>query len=130
MINEVSAGAPASEAPALGKESAGARRFGSVIHLRPERAEEYLRLHGAVWPEVLATIEACNIRNYSIYLHGDLLFSYFEYVGSDYATDMARMAADPATQRWWDICMPCQRQTEDAVPGEWWTPIPEIFHCD
>lgn len=106
------------------------RRFGSVIGLRPERAEEYLALHRAVWPTVLAMIEACNIRNYSIYRYGDLLFSYFEYVGTDYDADMERMAADPETQRWWDVCKPCQQQTDDAGRGEWWTSIPEVFHTD
>jgi L-rhamnose mutarotase len=110
--------------------NAAVRRFGSVIGLRPERAAEYLALHRAVWPTVLALIEASNIRNYSIYRHGDLLFSYYEYVGSDYEADMERMAADPETQRWWDACKPCQLQTDDAGPGEWWTATPEIFHCD
>lgn len=106
------------------------RRYASVIGLRPEHAEEYLGLHAAVWPGVLATITACNIRNYSIYRHGDLLFSYYEYVGSDYEADMARMAEDPETQRWWDVCKPCQLQTPDVRPGEWWTAIPEVFHQD
>jgi hypothetical protein len=64
------------------------------------------------------------------YRYDDLLFSYFEYVGTDYDADMERMAADPDTQRWWDVCRPCQQQTEDAGPGEWWTSIPEIFHTD
>ncbi|MBE3073815.1 MAG: L-rhamnose mutarotase [Actinobacteria bacterium] len=105
-------------------------RFGKVIGLRAEEAEKYLELHRAVWPSVLATITACNVRNYSIYRYHDLLFSYFDYVGDDYAADMARMAADPETQRWWDVCGPCQRQTDDAVPGEWWTPIDEVFHHD
>ncbi len=106
------------------------RRVGQVIRLRPEHAEEYLRLHREVWPEVLAMITACNIRNYSIYLHGDLLFSYFEYVGADFAADAARMAADPATQRWWAVTDPCQEQVPGAAAGEWWTPLPEVFHHD
>src|SRR5882762_3879346 len=71
------------------------QRRAQVIRLRPDHAEEYLRLHAAVWPEVLDAITACNIRNYSIYLHGDLLMSYFEYVGADYEADAAKMAADP-----------------------------------
>ena len=106
------------------------QRRGQVIRLRPEHAEEYLRLHREVWPEVLAMITACNIRNYSIYLHGDLLFSYFEYVGADFAADTARMSADPTTQRWWQLTDPCQEQTADARPGEWWTELPEVFHHD
>ena len=36
------------------------------------------------------------------------LFSYFEYVGDDFAADMANMAADPTTQKWWAVCKPCQ----------------------
>jgi L-rhamnose mutarotase len=116
------------QAGAQSGAAAPLQRRAQVIRLRPECAEEYLRLHRAVWPEVLATISGCNIRNYSIYLHGDLLISYFEYVGTDYAADMARMAADPATQRWWKLTDPCQEQTPDAAPGEWWTVLPEVFH--
>ena len=43
-------------------------------------------------------IRKCNIRNYSIYLKDDVLFGYFEYHGTDYSGDMAKMAADPKTQ--------------------------------
>ena len=106
------------------------QRMGMVLGLKPEKVEEYVRLHAAVWPEVLATIHACNIRNYSIFRYGDLLFAYFEYVGDDYAADMAKMAADPKTQEWWSVCGPMQQQVPEAVPGEWWTTIPEVFHTD
>jgi len=43
------------------------QRYGSVIKLRPEKLQEYKELHAHVWPEVLAMIRACHIRNYSIY---------------------------------------------------------------
>ena len=72
--------------------------------LRSEKLQEYVRLHAAVWPDVLKMIKVCHIRNYSIYLRKladgkNYLFSYFEYVGSDFAADMAKMADDPATQQ-------------------------------
>jgi len=110
-------------------------RYGSVIGLDEAKAGEYKALHAAVWPEVLAMIRDCHIRNYSIYLRrlddGRLyLFSYFDYHGQDYAADMARMAADPATQRWWAVCMPCQRPLERRAPGEWWASMEEVFHAD
>lgn len=63
------------------------QRFGQAIHLKPEAIAAYEQLHVAVWPEVLATIHACNIRNYSIFRHGTMLFAYFEYVGEDFAAD-------------------------------------------
>ncbi|MGO1413146.1 MAG: L-rhamnose mutarotase, partial [Microbacterium gubbeenense] len=69
------------------------KRIASVIGLAAEHREEYEAYHAAVWPEVLQTISDCNIRNYSIFRYGDLLFSYFEYVGDDYDADMAKMAA-------------------------------------
>lgn len=111
-----------------GEEHAGPRRVASVIALRPEHEHAYRDLHAAVWPEVLATITRCNIVNYSIYLHDGMLFSYFEYVGDDLEADMAAMAADPATQHWWETVKPLQRQLDDAPPGEWWTPVTEVFH--
>jgi len=111
------------------------KRYGMVLGLRPEKVEEYKKLHAAVWPDVLEMIKQCNIRAYSIYLRTlddgqPYLFSYFEYLGSDFAADMARMAADPATQRWWTICKPLQKPLNDRAPDEWWSLMEEVFHLD
>lgn len=108
------------------------QRYGSVIALKGDRVEEYRRLHADVWPGVLAMISACHIRNYSIYLREpeNLLFSYFEYHGDDFEADMARMAADPETRRWWDVCIPCQIPLEPRGEGEHWAMMEEVFHHD
>ncbi len=106
------------------------RRYGQVIRLKPGVLEEYKRFHKAVWPEVLATITRCNIRNYSIFHLDGTLFAYFEYHGSDFAADMAKMAADPATQRWWKIMDPMQEPVPQRRPGEWWAVMEEVFHTD
>ena len=108
------------------------KRYGMVIGLNPEKAEEYKRLHAAVWPDVLKMIGDCHIRNYSIFLRGpeNLMFAYFEYHGADYEADMARMAGDPRTREWWKICGPCQQPLETRSAGEWWAPMAEVFHRD
>ena len=111
------------------------KRYGCVIGIREEKLDEYKKLHAAVWPEVLSMIKDSNIQNYSIYLRKlpdgkYYLFSYFEYVGSDFDADMARMAADPMTQKWWDVCMPCQEPLKDRAQGKWWADMEEVFHCD
>ena len=106
------------------------KRYGSVIGVRPEKLEEYKKLHAAVWPGVLRMIKECNIRNYSIYYRDGLLFSYFEYIGSDYDADMAKMAADPETQKWWDVCKPCQEPLDTRREGEWWAAAEAVFHTD
>lgn len=105
------------------------QRIGMVIGVKPETVEEYKRLHAAVWPEVLAMISACNIQNYSIFLKEpeNLLFSFFEYHGTDFSADMAKMAADPKTQEWWAVCMPCQAPLEMRKEGEWWAGMEEVF---
>jgi L-rhamnose mutarotase len=106
------------------------QRFGQVLGIKPEAIAQYEELHAHVWPEVLATIHACNIRNYSIFRYENLLFAYFEYIGDDFAADMARMAADPKTQEWWGVCMPLQSKLPEAGPDEWWAAIREVFHTD
>ena len=108
------------------------KRYGAVIGLNEAQKAEYIRLHAAVWPEILSMISACNIQNYSIFLREpeNLMFAYFEYHGSDYAGDMAKMAADPKTQEWWAICMPAQAPLETRKDGEWWADMREVFHHD
>ena len=106
-----------------------------VIALHSDQVEEYKLLHAAVWPGVLDMIRACNIRNYSIYLRAlddgqHYIFSYFEYVGEDFSADMAKMAADPTTQKWWACCKPCQKPIENRAPGQWWAEMDEVFHAD
>jgi L-rhamnose mutarotase len=106
------------------------KRYGSLIGIKPEVLESYKKYHLAVWPEILDMISKCNIRNYSIYLKDNLLFAYFEYQGSDFKADMAKMAADPKTQEWWTIMMPMQKPLETRRAGEWWAEMEEVFHCD
>jgi L-rhamnose mutarotase len=105
-------------------------RYGAVLGLKPEQIAEYKRIHSAVWPDVLKQIEKSNITNYSIFLKEpeNLLFSYYEYVGSDHAADMAAMAADPRTQDWWAICEPMQSPLATRKDGEWWASMEEVFH--
>jgi L-rhamnose mutarotase len=105
-------------------------RHGSVIRVKPDKLDEYRRYHARVWPEVLDMIAKCNIRNYSIYHRDGYLFSYFEYVGEDYAADMEKMAAHPRTQEWWAIMKPLQQPLETRARGEWWAEMEEVFHQD
>lgn len=106
------------------------RRIASVIGLPPENVEVYDRYHADVWPGVLDALRRHHVSNYSIYRHGDLLFSYMEYTGDDYDADMAGIAADPITQEWWSVMEPLQRPLDDRAEGEWWKALTEVFHTD
>lgn len=106
------------------------QRHAQIIHVLPEAEAGYKKYHQAVWPEVLSRITDCNIRNYSIFLRNGILFSYFEYIGSDFDADMAKMAADAKTQEWWAITNPMQKPFEDRRENEWWASMAEVFHLD
>jgi L-rhamnose mutarotase len=111
------------------------KRYGMVIGVKEGKIEEYKKLQADMGPDGLKMIREWNIHNYSIYL-GELedgrfyLFSYFEYTGDDFDSDLKKMAADPTTQKWWDVCTPCQQPIEFRGKEEWWMNMEEIFHCE
>ena len=70
------------------------------------------------------------IKNYSIFIKDNLLFSYLEYHGDNYDADIASIAQDPMTQKWWKETDPCQYPLDTAKEGEWWSPMREVFHID
>lgn len=111
------------------------QRYGAVVGVKPEKLARYKELHAAVWPAVQAMIKECRIQNYSIYLRRladgrPYLFSYFEYTGDNFPADMAKMAADETTRRWWAECLPCLELLPDRAPDEIWSPLEEVFHLD
>lgn len=106
------------------------KRFGQMIYLKPEGRAEYIRYHADAWPGVLKMISDCHIVNYSIWCKGLVLFAYFEYNGNDFESDMAKMTADPETQRWWDVVKPLMEPVENRDPGEFWANMEEIFYLE
>ncbi|XP_013402237.1 uncharacterized protein LOC106167890 isoform X1 [Lingula anatina] len=120
------------------KENTPSVRYGSVIKLPPENYQKYKELHANVWPEVLDRLSKSNIRNYVIYYSNEtsLLFSHFEYIGTNYAADMKAIADDPKTLEWWRINCPLQesftwtdsKQLYEGGTGNWWAPMQEVFH--
>ena len=55
------------------------QRIGFVIHVKPDRLDEYKRQHANVWPELLQELSRAGMRNYSLFLREDgLEFGYLE----------------------------------------------------
>lgn len=111
------------------------QRYGAVVGVKAGMVAQYQELHAVAWPAVLATIKRIHIQNYSIFLRKladgrHYLFSYFEHAGDDFDADMARIAAEPVTQRWWTECVPCLELLPDRASGEIWSPMEEVFHLD
>ncbi|MHB1034402.1 MAG: L-rhamnose mutarotase [Pirellulales bacterium] len=114
-------------------EERAPRRFGWVTGLDREKAQRYRDLHANPWPSVNKMLKECHIQNFSIYekeIEGKLyLFAYLEYTGDDFDADMAKMAADPETQRWWKETDPCQIPLPDAAAKKKiWSDATELYH--
>jgi L-rhamnose mutarotase len=91
------------------------QRTGFVLHVRPDRIDDYVAAHAAVWPEMLDALRGAGIRNYTIFRAGHSVFGYFE------ADDLAAAAAYLATQevctRWQDAMAPLlAERVPDAGP--------------
>ena len=108
------------------------QRMGFVLGLKADRVEAYKRLHAAVWPDMLDLLGRHGIRNFSIYLREpeNLIFSCFEYHGTDYAEDQRKLAAEPVAARWAAVVAECQQPLATRAEGEWWAGMEEIFHMD
>ena len=104
-------------------------RFGQFSRAE-EGLEAYKKWHANPMPGVNEMIKECGISNYTIYNVGDKLFAYFEWEGEDFDADMARMAADPNTQAWWDVVKPLMCPPKGLPAGECWANMEEIYHLD
>jgi len=106
------------------------QRMGMVIGIHHDKVHEYRQLHANCWPEIRVGLSEANVKNYSIWLHqGELLlFSYWEYHGLDFEADMARVADQEVTRRWWALCGPCQKKVSTHKKGEHWSTMEEVFY--
>lgn len=100
-------------------------RVGFVLRVKPDRIDEYVAAHRAVWPEMLAALREAGIRDYSIFRDGNRVFGTFATDDLD-ATE-AFLAAQPACARWQDAMAEyLEERVADAGPAG----LPEIFRLD
>ncbi|KAA1477097.1 rhamnose mutarotase [Dentipellis sp. KUC8613] len=114
-----------------------AKRVCQIVKLKPEAKAEYKAIHAAVWPSVLAAIERAHIVDYSIHYHPPLhlLIATFKYTGSDFEKDMAEMAKDEETRRWWKLTDAMQESFVEGATGSggdipWWKNLEEVFRFE
>lgn len=88
------------------------KRVGMVVGIKPEKIEEYKRLHADGNAGVRDLLSKYHMENFSIFLHqidGKWYeFGYYEYTGDDFDADMAKLDAEPRNKEWLKICDPMQ----------------------
>jgi L-rhamnose mutarotase len=101
------------------------QRSAFVLHVRPDRIDEYVEAHAKVWPEMLEALRTAGIRNYSIFRAGTSVFGYFE--SEDLAAAARYLAAQEVSARWQDAMAGL---LEERVPDAGPPALPEIFRLD
>ena len=71
-----------------------------LLHVRPERLEEYVDVHQRVWEEMRNALTACGWRHYSLFLRPEdgLIVGYFE--SDDTEAAMKAMETQEVNSRW------------------------------
>jgi len=107
----------------------GKKRVFRVLGIHPEYIDRYKQMHANPWSQVSQAIKRIGIRNYSIFIHGNLIFSYYE-IPEDIDQDFIaqQWVNDPVCQQWERIMQQMQIPVPDAAKGEWWSQAEEIFH--
>lgn len=105
------------------------QRICFVLHVRPEKIEEYKARHASVWPSMLQALRNAGWKNYSLFLQpGGLLIGYFET--EDLAVAQQQMQAAPVNAQWQQEMAPFFKNLGEPTPDRSMIPLTEIFHLD
>ena len=102
------------------------KRFILYSDLKPEKVDEYVTLHKNAWPEIMEVISNSNFHNYSISIRGTQLYTYYEYIGTNYEADKKKMDENPVMEKWRTFTKPCFLRDEK---GNAYKEMEEIFYC-
>jgi L-rhamnose mutarotase len=100
-------------------------RSAFVLRVRPDKLDEYVEAHRAVWPEMLDALRNAGIRNYTIFRSGNEVFGYFE--SDDLERGAVYLAAQEVCTRWQDAMADL---LQERVPDGGPPPLEEIFRLD
>jgi L-rhamnose mutarotase len=101
-----------------------------LLHLKPDRVQDYLSAHEVVWPDMLDALRTAGWHNYSLFLRPEdgLVVGYVET--DDFAAAQKRMAATEVNDRWQAGMAEYFRAPKGANPDQAMQPLAEYFHLD
>lgn len=97
-----------------------------VMHLKPDRVDDYLQAHTEVWPEMLDALRTAGWRNYSLFLRPDegMVVGYLET--DDFARATAEMSRTAINDTWQEQM--AQYFRTEAHPDSSLELLTEYFH--
>lgn len=100
-----------------------------LLKVKPDRLEEYVARHQAVWPEMLEALRQTGWHNYSLFLQPDgLLVGYLETDNFDEA--VRGMQNYPVNERWQKEMAEFFEESEAGHADKRMAPLREVFHLD
>ncbi len=111
-------------------QASHAQRIGMVIGIKSDQISAYEALHAASNPGVRDLLTKYHMHNFSIFIHQldegkYYLFGYYEYTGTDYKADMAKLSAEPRNQKWLSTTDPMQIPFSGEKS---WAMMQEVYH--
>lgn len=109
------------------------RRFCLTLDLKddPQLIAEYRRYHQSVWPEITASIRQAGILNMEIYLLGARMFMVMEVTENFSFERKAEMdRQNSKVQEWEQLMWKFQQALPQAMPGEKWLLMEQIFKLE
>jgi L-rhamnose mutarotase len=104
-------------------------RYCFELQVRPDRIEEYVERHRAVWPDMVSALESTGWSNYSLFLRADgLLIGYVET--DDLVAAQAAMAATEVNARWQAEMAEFFTGIDGRAPDEGLQLLTEVFHLE
>jgi L-rhamnose mutarotase len=98
-----------------------------ILHVKPDRLEEYKARHRTVWPEMLVALSETGWTNYSLFLRPDgLLVGYLET--EDFERARVGMSKREVNERWQREMAGFFVQPDGALPDRAMEPLEEVFH--
>jgi len=105
------------------------QRICFVLHIRPEKIEEYRESHASVWPAMLRALQNAGWKNYSLFLQADgLLIGYFET--EDFAVSQQMMQTASVNALWQREMAHYFESLRESAPDQSMIPLDEIFHLE
>ena len=96
-----------------------------TMKLKPGMIAEYQRRHDEIWPELIRTLRAAGVSDYSIFLD-EATLTLFAVQKQSAGSTAADLPNHPAVKKWWAYMAPLMETNADNSPvcGE----LTRVFH--
>jgi len=102
------------------------QRIAFQLRVKPGSEEAYDEAHRQVWPELLAELQACGVREYSIFRRGCELFLYM--LVPDFQALLTHLGQSEVDRRWQQTMAPLFERVPSLKEGEIFAMMDEVFY--